>query len=516
MIPYPRRWQALVVLCLALALINMDNLIVNVALPTLVRDLHATSSQLQWIVDAYILVFACALLSMGSLGDRFGRRRALYAGLLLFGAGSVLAAVAGAAGPLIAARSITGLGAALICPATLSIITNIFPDSERGKAIGVWASFAVLGILVGPTAGGWLLDRYWWGSVFLINLPIVVVVIVAVAVVVPDSRDPDATPLDPPGAALATAGLVSLVYAIIEAPHRGWTDPLVLGGFAAATLLLAAFVSWERRRRHPMLPVALFRDPRFTAASAALTLMFFATNGLLFLLTQHLQFVLEFSPLRAGVGVLPVATLLLSGPIAPQLARRVGAAPVVSAGLLIQAAAGLLLFGVSVEDGYRPVGVALAVFGFGLGLSMAPATESIMSALPLAKAGVGSAMNDTTRAVGGALGVAVLGSVLSARYASAIAPALSGLPAPAAATARDSIGAAAHTADQLGTDGPRLAAAARQAFITGTHTSLIVAIAALVAGAILAAVLLPPRRTSPAETEQTQREPLDAEGVPAH
>src|SRR5215218_4311502 len=307
---YPRRWAAMAVLCLVLVVIGMDNLILNVALPTLVRDLQVSASQLQWVVEGYILAFAGLLLSMGSLGDRFGRKRALTAGLLVFLGGSVASAFAGSAGVLIATRTAMGIGAALIMPATLSIITDMFPEKERGRAIGVWAGVAGLGIVLGPTVGGWLLGHFWWGSVFLINLPIVAVALLAGWALVPESRDPRATPLDPGGALLSITGLVALVYAIIKAPDDGWTDPVTLWSFAAAAVTLAVFVAWERRSTHPMLNIGLFRDPRFWAASVSVTLVFFALNGGLFILTQHLQFVLGYTPLQAGVRLLPTLTMM--------------------------------------------------------------------------------------------------------------------------------------------------------------------------------------------------------------
>ncbi len=250
---YQRRWWALLVLCLSLVVLGMDNTILNVTLPTLARDLGATASQLQWMVDSYILVFAGLLLTMGAVGDRFGRKLALNAGLLVFAAGSIASAFAGSPEVLIASRAAMGIGAALIMPSTLSIITNIFPPKERGRAIGVWAGVAGLGIVLGPVVGGWLLERFWWGSVFLVNVPVVALAILAGRPLVPESRDPNATPLDPIGAALSIAALVALVYGIIQAPEQGWTDPVILAAFAAAAVLAVAFIWWQRRAEHPML-----------------------------------------------------------------------------------------------------------------------------------------------------------------------------------------------------------------------------------------------------------------------
>ena len=492
---YERRWWALGVLCLSLVVLAMDNTILNVALPTLAQDLGATGSQLQWMVDAYLLVFAGLLLTMGALGDRFGRKLALDAGLLVFVAASAASAFAGSAEVLIAARAAMGIGAALIMPATLSIITNIFPPTERGRAIGVWAGMAALGVVMGPVVGGWLLEHFWWGSVFLINLPVVALALLAGWPLVPNSRDPSATPLDPTGAALSVAALVTLVYGIIQAPEDGWTDPVVLGAFGVAAVLAVAFIWWERRIQHPMLPMGFFRDPRFSAASGAIAMAFFALFGSVFLLTQHLQFVLGYTPLQAGVRILPVAALAVAAPLAARLTEGIGAKLVVAAGLLVVAGALWVLSTVQLGDGYGRVAAALALLGIGMGLVVAPATESIMGSVPLAKAGVGSAMNDTTRQVGGALDVAVLGSILAASYGAAIQPTLRGAPPQVAQTAGDSIGAAATIAAQLGPQGSGLLEAARSAFIQGMGDALQVGAGVAALAALLVLLFLPARAT---------------------
>ncbi len=501
---YPRRWSAMAVLCLVLIVIGMDNLILNVALPTLVRDLRVSASQLQWIVEGYILAFAGLLLSMGSLGDRFGRKRALTAGLVIFLGGSVASAFAGSAGVLIATRTVMGIGAALIMPATLSIITDMFPEKERGRAIGVWAGVAGLGIILGPPVGGWLLEHFWWGSVFLINVPIVAVVLLAGWALVPESRDPHATPLDPIGALLSIAGLVGLVYGVIKAPDYGWTDPVTLAGFAVAAVSLALFVAWELRSTHPMLNIGFFRDPRFWAASVSVTLVFFALNGGLFILTQYLQFVLGYTPLQAGVRLLPIVTMMVAAPASGIIVDQLGTKAVVTAGLLVDALGLWIISTVGAGSGYGPVALGLAVIGIGNGLAMAPATASIMGSLPPGKFGVGSAMNDTTRMVGGALGVAVIGSVLNAAYSSSIGPALAGLPAAAAAAASNSVGAATQVAAHLGAAGGPLVAAAQAAFIDGLGTAVLVSIGFTLAGALVALLFLP-ARPAPA-TAQPQPE----------
>jgi EmrB/QacA subfamily drug resistance transporter len=491
--PYPRRRPALAVLSLSLVVIGMDNTILNVALPTLVKDLDATASQLQWIVDSYVLVFAGLLLTMGAFGDRFGRKRALEAGMVIFAVASAASAWAGSAEVLIATRAAMGIGAALIMPSTLSIITDIFPANERGRAIAAWAAIAGLGIVAGPVVGGWLLEHFWWGSVFLVNLPIVLAALIGGFVLVPESKDPDATPLDPLGAGLSIAGLSTLVYGIIEAPGNGWTNQVTLSAFGVAALLLTCFVVWELRSDHPMLRISFFRNPRFTAASVGITLVFFALFGTIFVLTQHLQFVLGYDALEAGWRVTPIATLVIGAPLAARIVERIGSKAVVTAGLSIVAVALWLISNVDVGSGYGPIAGSLALMGIGMGATMAPATESIMGSLPLAKAGVGSAMNDTTRMVGGALGVAVIGSVLSSSYSDAIQPALSGLPAQAASAAGDSVGAALKIAGRLGPEATKLVEAARTSFVEAMGDAVVVAAGVALLGALVALVFLPAR-----------------------
>jgi EmrB/QacA subfamily drug resistance transporter len=494
---YRRRWITLVVLSLSLVIIGLDNTVLNVALPTLVRDLNATGSELQWMVDAYVLVFAGLLLTAGALGDRFGRKLALTAGLFIFGGMSLIAAYVGSANALIAARSIMGVGGALIMPSTLSIITNIFSGTERGRAIAAWAAVAGLGIIIGPVLGGWLLEHFWWGSIFLTNVLIAAVAIIAGFFLVPESKDPDATPLDPVGAILSIAHLGTLVYAIIEAPKRGWTHGFVLGTFGVAVLLLVALLWWETHVEHPMLRLEFFENPRFTAASGAITLVFFAMFGTMFLMTQYLQFVLGYTPLEAGFRVMPVATMMIAAPLSARFNERFGTKRVVASGLAIVAVSLGVMALIQVDSGYGHLALALALLGAGMGTAMAPATDSIMGSLPLAKAGIGSAMNDTTRQVGGALGVAILGSVLASTYSTSIAPALSRLPAQAAAIAGDSIGEAAQVASRMGDSGAALFRSASVAFVDGMHSAIWVGAGIALLGAILALAFLPARPLEP-------------------
>ncbi|HET8949225.1 MAG TPA: MFS transporter [Solirubrobacteraceae bacterium] len=495
--PDPRRWWTLGVLCLSLIVISLDNTILNVALPTLERDLGASASQLQWIVDAYMLVFAGLLLTAGALGDRFGRRRALTFGLFVFGAGSALSATATTPGMLIAARALMGVGGAFIMPSTLSIITNVFPAGERAKAIGIWAAFAGLGIAIGPVSGGWLVEHADWSWIFLVNLPFVAAALPLVRALVPESRDPAAPPLDLPGFALSTTGLVALVWAIIEAPERGWTDPGTLAGFAAALVTLGLFARWQLRSEHPMLDVRLFRNPRFSASSLAVSLAFFALFGMMFFITQYLQAILGYSAFEAGLRTLPVAGgLIAAGPASAKLAARLGAKLVVAAGLLIVGTGISLLAFADADTGYGLVAASLAVLGIGMGMAMAPATDAIMGSLPLEKASVGSAVNDATRITGGALGVAILGSVLSSGYRGGMEDAVAGMPAPAADTAKESLaGGLSVAAHAGGESGQQLLLAAQDAFLSGMHTAAIVAGVIAVAGSLVALLWLPARES---------------------
>ncbi|HEY8526837.1 MAG TPA: MFS transporter [Acidimicrobiales bacterium] len=494
---HPRRWLVLGVMCLSLLLIVMDNTIVNVALPTLQADLDASTSQLQWVVDSYILVFAGLLLAMGALGDRFGRRGALAIGLVVMGVASVGSSLATSADQLIATRALMGVGGALIMPATLSIIINVFTDrKERAQAIAIWTATAGAAVAVGPVTGGWLLEHFWWGSVFLVNVPVVVVALVLGQLFVPTSRDPAAPPLDVVGALLSIAGLTALVWAIIEGPN-GWTHGTVLGGFAVAAVLLVAFGLWERRARYPMLDMSLFRNARFSAASGAIMLTFFAMFGTLFLLTQFLQDVLGYTALETGVRLLPMAAIqMVIAPASARVVERVGSKVVVTVGLLVAAVGLIIASQLTPGASYGEVLGALLVLAGGLALVMPTATESIMGSLPPAKAGVGSAVNDTTRELGGALGVAVLGSVMSSTYRPKVSDAISGFPVPAEAAnaITDQIGAAMRVAERVGGEPGRiLGDVASGAFVDGMGTAFLIGAAALALGALIVALFLPAR-----------------------
>ncbi|HXY95034.1 MAG TPA: DHA2 family efflux MFS transporter permease subunit [Acidimicrobiia bacterium] len=501
---YERRWLTLVVLCMSLLVIVIDNTIVNVALPTLERDLGATISGLQWVVDAYTLVFAGLLLTAGALGDRFGRKRALTIGLAVFATASAAAAFSDGVGELVAARAAMGVGAALIMPATLSILTNVFTDArERAMAIGLWAGVTGVAVALGPVAGGFLLDHFWWGSVFLVNVPIVAVALLAGRYLVPSSRSPEAHPIDWTGAVLSIVGLIALVWAIIEAPSDGWTSGPILAAFGVSLVTLATFVWWERRIRYPMLDVRFFRNPRFTAASLTVALMFFALFGFIFLATQYLQFVLGYSPFEAGLRTLPfAAAMMITAPASSKLVEWLGTKRIVAVGMLVFAAGMVVASTSTVTSGYPRVMTAMLLLGSGMGLAVAPSTESIMGSLPRAKAGVGSAVNDTTREVGGALGVAVIGSLMSSIYGSRVLDQLpSALPAPARHAAADSLGGALVVSTHLGKAGALLVALARSAFVDAmSRASLVTAVIAVV-GALVAWRFLPARATAEADDD---------------
>jgi EmrB/QacA subfamily drug resistance transporter len=488
---YDRRWWTLAVLCTSLVLITVDTTILNVAIPTLSRSLATSTGELQWIVDAYTVVFAGLLLTCGSLGDRLGRRRMLSLGLVIFGVGCVASALAGSATALIAMRALTGVGAALIFPATLSIITNVFTEAvERQKAIAIWASTAGIGIALGPLTGGVLLEHFYWGSIFLVNVPVIVIALVGIGFAVPESRDPVHRRLDLVGALLSIAGLGALVYGVIRGGSDGWAAPSTLATIGLGLLLLALFVGHERRTAEPMLDLDVFRNPRFAGASIAVTAVYFCLFGTIFLLTQHLQELLGYGTLAAGIRTVPFAVVLMAtANLTPRIVGRYGQRLPIVVGLLVVAGSELLRIASTADSGYAVIFASQVAFAFGMGLLIAPATASIMGAVPAARAGVGSAINDTTRQVGGALGVAVMGSVAAAGFRSEL---LHRVP-NVASGARDSLGAAKQTARSLGsTDAAqRIVDAARGAFIHGLRLASLVAFVVALVGAAVAWRLLP-------------------------
>ena len=497
----PRRWAVLATVCLAAFAINLDTTIVNVALPELGRQLGATTRDLQWVVDGYNLAFAALVLTAGALGDRFGRRPALLLGLVGFGSASGIGAVVGSVDALIAVRFAMGLSAALIFPTTLSIITNTFPDrGERARAVGIWGAVTGLGVAVGPVTGGLLLAHFAWPSVFVALVPVALAASVAAVVLVPESREPAQARLDLPGLALSSAAIGLLVLTIIEAPQRGWVAPLTLAGFVVTAALVVGFVAVERRRPHPMIDVSLFRTPAFSAASGAVTVAFFALFGFIFLVTQYFQFIRAYGTLSTGVRILPVAlTIALGSVVGVTLAGRIGTRTVVVPGLvLLGTSFGWIALSPAFVSFGQIVG-QMVLMGLGLGLTTAPATESILSVLPPARAGVGSAVNDATREAGGTLGVAVLGSIFTSLYADKLgSSAFSGLPAAARQASRESIAAALDITGSAPVPTRQVLLDSLQAsFMSGFHVACVVAAGVCLLGAA-GALALPGRGHRPA------------------
>jgi MFS transporter, DHA2 family, multidrug resistance protein len=497
--PDRRRWWILAVLCLSVLLVTVDNTIVNVALPTISRRLSASTQDLQWIVDGYTLAFAGLLLVGGNLGDRLGRRRMLRLGLVLFALFSVGAALSHTTGELIAGRAAMGVAAALIYPATLALLSSTFTVArERATAIGIWSGVSGLAVAIGPVSGGLLLRHFSWSSVFYVNVPIVIIALVAGLRLLPESRDPQAGRFDPLGALLSVAGIGLLTWTVIEAPRHGWTSAATLGGFAGALVILVLFTVTQLRRPDPMLDVRLFRNPRFTAASSAIALAFFGLFGFIFMVTQYFQVVRGYDPLRAGVATLPFAVVTGAfSPVAIALMKRLGTKVIVTGGLALMSAGFVVASTTGVDSAYwGRVITAMILMAAGLAFTASPATEAIMGALPRSKAGAGSAVNDTTREVGGTLGVAIVGSVLSSAYASHIGSAFAKLGAPAAVTAlaKQSIVAGLQVAGHFP---PSLraaaAAAARESFIHGLRSGSLVAALAVGLAALATFVFLPAR-----------------------
>jgi len=508
---HARRWTILGVLSLSLLAIGLDTTILNIALPTLQDEFHASASTLQWMVDAYLLVFSGLLLVFGTLGDRFGRKLALQTGVSIFGLASLCAAFAHSAEAVIAVRAVMGIGAALIMPATLSIIANVFSGEERGKAIGIWAALAAIGIGLGPLAGGLLLEWFAWWSVFFLNVPVAAAAVLLGVRLVPESRDPQPGSFDMPGAALSTAGFGLLVYAIIEAPRHGWLSALVLGSLAAAALLLAAFFVWERRSPEPMIDLGFFRNLRFSVGTAAVSACFFALMGGIFGLTQYLQFAHGYSTVQAGALMTPMALgLMVGGPSSSKAVARLGAARVVAAGL-----AGLAVLLALTVFWSRHTSAPVLVGWFflltlAMGWVMAPATDAVVGAVPPARAGVASATTTVARMVSGALGVAILGSLTSSIYSNHVKSSLGALPAGARSAAQESVGAATVIAGHLPAHaGPPLVAAAGDAFTQAMGVALVVAAGVAALAAVAVRWFLPSR-----EGQRTRRDPAARRPVP--
>lgn len=471
------------IIMLALATVVSAVASLNVAIPSIARDIHATQTQLSWIIDAYALVFAALLLPGGAIGDRYGRRRALIAGLAIFGGGSLAAMFVTGPGWLIAMRAVLGLGAALVMPATLSTITSTFPREQKARAVGAWAGVAGASAILGLLVSGLLLEEWSWRSIFGLNVVLAVAAIVGTLRMIPESADPQAPRLDLVGALIAVVGLAALVYSIIEAPTAGWATARTLIGIAAGLVVLAGFVWWEASRTNSLIDPRLFGHHAFAAGTLSITLQFFAFFGFVFLILQYLQLVRGDSPLIAALSLIPMALTMMptARGIAPRLTARVGSRRIVPVGLILVAGGMVLLSRLDGDSSYWLLFGSLLVLGAGMGLAMTPSTAAITDALPVAKQGVGSAMNDLARELGGALGIAVLGSVLQSTYRGHLH--VTGLPAPVADHARSSLALASRL-------GPAVADQAQTAFVDGMQYALLTAAGVVAAAAVAVAVTL--------------------------
>ncbi|MCP2323094.1 EmrB/QacA subfamily drug resistance transporter [Hamadaea flava] len=495
---HPRRWVVLGVLIVSLLAVVLDNTVLNVALTTLADPadgLGASQSELEWSINSYTLVFAGFLLSLGTLGDRFGRKRGVLAGLVLFCLGSLLSAYAHSPAQLIGARVVMGLGAAAIMPLSLAIVTGLFSESDRPRAIAVWSGSVGIGVALGPIVGGLLLERFWWGSVFLINVPVTVAAFVVIALVVPEMRTHSSARVDAAGALLSIVALTSLTYGIIDGGDHGFDDARPWPWLAAGVVLLAVFVWWEGRAAEPALDLRLFRDARFSAANTAISLVFFAAIGAFFFIQFYLQLVRGFSPLKAGLLVTPFAVAqLVFAPASAALVRRFGFRAVCGAGLVLTAGALGGTVQLTAHTSLVIVGAAFFAAGIGMSLVMAPSMASVMASVPRDRASVGSATANTVRQVASALGIAVAGSILTPLYRAGIDPHLAGLPTAAREAAAEALAAAHAVAPSLGPAGPALVDAADTAFVEALRTTLLILAVTVLAATPIVARWLPGRR----------------------
>ena len=517
-----RKWLVLLVMSVGTLIIFLDNTVVNTALPAISVDLQASTSTLQWVIDSYVLILAGLLLLGGSIGDRFGRKRWMTVGLVIFGAGAIGGAMAGTAAELIAARAVQGLGAALVLPATLSIITNVFPRGERAKAIGIWTAVGALGIGIGPALGGYLVDDFGWASVFWMHVPVVAIALVGM-IIVPKSRDERGLGLDIPGAILGTTGLVALVYGIIQGNEAGWTSPEILGALGSAAVLLYAFARVELRSDHAMLPLRFFRQKDFTGAVLAIGLIMFGMLVTFFFLTQFFQIVQGRSALQAGLLIIPTSLAMMMGaPLSGSLMSKIGPRYLVLAMAGAMVTGVMLLTSLNVGSSALSVIIPLTIFVFGAGLGMPALTDTVMAAVPEEDAGIGSAVNDVSRELGGALGIATIGSVVSGLYRSNLGDALVGLPTDVAELAREGVGVAAITAQQLPTElATNVLTVANGAFVDAMTTGFQISAIILLGAVVIAFTLIPNRmRTDQASTDDRVSIPalgpeLLPEGAPA-
>ncbi len=508
---HPKRWAILGVTVVSLLVVVLDNTVLNVAMRTLadpVNGLGATQSELEWAINSYTLVFAGLLFSFGILGDRWGRKRMLLTGLVLFGLASLLSAYSKDPGQLIAARAFMGLGGAAIMPVTLSIISNVFDPRERPKAIGIWAGSVGLAVAIGPMLGGFLLEHFWWGSVFLINVPIVLIGLVAVFVLVPESRDPKPGRLDLVGVLLSVVGLVALTYGIVDGGEHGFDQPGVWAWILLGAAVLASFIYWESRTSHPSLDVKLFRDARFSASIATIGLVFFASMGTFFFAGFYLQVVRDLSPMQSGALFIPFAAgQMIFAPLSTTFVKRFGIKAVAASGIGLAAVSFATMMTFQLDTPFWWVAIVFFAMGAGMANVMPPATNTIMATLPREKAGVGSAISNTVRQVSAALGVAVLGSVVAGVYRSEVTPAADALPAQLQGPAKESITGAYGVVPNAGPAADQLITAANSAFVNAMHWAAFGSTIVGLLGVVVALVWLPRRQPAPpAPTPVPERE----------
>jgi MFS transporter, DHA2 family, multidrug resistance protein len=518
-----RRWLGLVVLCFSILLVSLDGTILNVALPTLIDDLHPSSSDLPWIADGYTLTNGVLLLFGGALADRCGRRLVFLAGVAVFGAGSLFCALVHSAGEVIAARAVMGAGAALLMPATLALITATFQGRERARAIGIWSGISGIGTAAGPLLGGWMLQHFWWGSVFLINVPVAALALAGGALVLKESRAPHRRSLDIPGVLLSAVGLAAVTYGLITGPDDGWLSPTVLGSVIGGLILVAVFAWWELRQAEPLAEMTLFRNRTFSSAVGAVTAVFFALFGASYLLSQYIQFVQGVNSFGVGLRFVPMAVgTLITANLSVRISARAGLRITMVAGIAMLTAS-MVLLAVIGSSGNWTLLVSFSLLGLGIGLVIAPASTAIMGTLSPDKTGAGAGLRSMVQLVGGSFGVAVIGSIATARYRSqlshSLATTLPGLPVSARGPVTDQIGEAFAAAANLpGPLGQATRSAASQAFLSGVHLAGIVAAAVMVVAMVIAAVAIPNRAETRHEetagaTESQHEEILPAQGT---
>jgi MFS transporter, DHA2 family, multidrug resistance protein len=492
-----REWLALGVMCFTVLLISLDQTILNVALPTLVKELHPTSSGLQWIADSYTLTTAVFLLFGGALGDRFGRRRLFLIGVAIFGAGSFGCALVHSTGPLIAARAVMGFGAALLMPATLAIIASTFSGRRRARAIGIWAGVGGIGAAAGPLLGGWLLQHFWYGSVFLINVPVAILAFAGGIVALNESRASERPRLDPVGVVLSSLGLTALTYGFIVSSTDGWASTEVVVALTLAAVLLAVFIAWDGRRSDPFLDLRLFKNRTFSSALGAVTAVFFVMFGVSYLVSQYIQFVQGADPFEVGIRFIPsAAATILGSNLAARLTARFGLRTIMLVGMLLVTGGLITLTTLTVASGVLPVTIAFVLVGFGMGLVIAPASNAIVGTLPPDKIGAGSGLRATVQLLGGSFGVAIVGSLAAGVYRSYIQKAFDGplrhLPAGTHPAVQSQIGDALGVAAKLPHGlGQATKAAANEAFVQGLHLAALVGLVVMCAALLTTAIYVP-------------------------